>query len=180
MKVITTNLLNRFWKNGVAPIKSELSGKLDKSKIVASTTIAEEGMVMDGKIASQEFAKLNGDLGPVKSDVANIKTAQIMNYTETDTGETWNSRKIYKRIVIVPLGIVGDNYANHDANVGSYYWIDLSHSLVQKEKGGGNSYPLTDTRWGISCFVSSSQVCVNTKSDWSGFLAWVTIFYTRP
>lgn len=60
MKVVTTNLLNRFWKNGVIPIKYAISSKFDTSKIVKSANITEEGFVMDGKTASEKFAELNG------------------------------------------------------------------------------------------------------------------------
>lgn len=62
MKVVTTNLLNRFWKNGVIPIKYAISSKFDTSKIVKSANITEEGFVMDGKTASEKFAELNGKI----------------------------------------------------------------------------------------------------------------------
>lgn len=34
MKVVTTNLLNRFWKNGIKPIMEGVAKKIDTSKIV--------------------------------------------------------------------------------------------------------------------------------------------------
>ena len=46
MKVITTNLLNRFWKNGVKPIKEAVTGKLDASKVVNSLLATEEGFAL--------------------------------------------------------------------------------------------------------------------------------------
>ncbi len=62
MKVVTTNLLNRFWKNGIVPIKNALAGKLDASKVVASRNITEPGYVMDGKTASEALAELNRNI----------------------------------------------------------------------------------------------------------------------
>lgn len=69
MKVVTTNLLNRFWKNGVMPIKNALVSKFDTSKIVKSANITEEGFVMDGKTASEQFAELNGNIETLASNV---------------------------------------------------------------------------------------------------------------
>lgn len=60
MKIITTNLLNRFWKNGIKPIKEELANKLSASKVVESPNITEEGFVMGGRTASEQLAELNG------------------------------------------------------------------------------------------------------------------------
>lgn len=61
MKVITTNLLNRLWQNGIKPIKTALDGKISTSKIVKSTNITQEGFLMDGKTASEKFAELNSN-----------------------------------------------------------------------------------------------------------------------
>lgn len=65
MKVITTNLLNRFWKNGVKPIKEAVSGKLDASKVVNSLLATEEGFALDatqGKILKEQVDELNRKL----------------------------------------------------------------------------------------------------------------------
>jgi len=65
MKVITTNLLNRFWKNGVKPIKEAVSGKLDASKVVNSLLATEEGFALDatqGKILKEQVDELNRNL----------------------------------------------------------------------------------------------------------------------
>lgn len=60
MKVITTNRLNRFWKNGVLPIKNSLASKLNTSNVVNNllTTIAgyaldaRQGKILDDKITA--------------------------------------------------------------------------------------------------------------------------------
>lgn len=69
MKVVTTNLLNRFWKHGVIPIKDAVASKFDTSKIVKSANITEEGFVMDGKMASELYSELIGKFGAlIKSE----------------------------------------------------------------------------------------------------------------
>ena len=72
MKVITTNLLNRFWKNGVKPIKEAVSGKLDASKVVNSLLATEEGFALDatqGKILKEQVDELNRKLNVSASDI---------------------------------------------------------------------------------------------------------------
>ena len=67
MKVITTNLLNRFWKNGVKPIKEAVTGKLDASKVVNSLLATEEGFALDarqGKALKDQVDELNRKLLP--------------------------------------------------------------------------------------------------------------------
>ena len=63
MGIITTNLLNRFWKKGIKPIRESLDEKVEVSKIIESTNITEPGFVMDGRTASEEFSELNRKLG---------------------------------------------------------------------------------------------------------------------
>lgn len=62
MGIITTNLLNRFWKKGIKPIRESLDEKVEVSKIIESTNITEPGFVMDGRTASEEFSELNRKL----------------------------------------------------------------------------------------------------------------------
>ena len=62
MKVITTNLLNRLWKNGIKPIKEAVTGKLDASKVVNSLLATEEGFALDatqGKALKDQVDELN-------------------------------------------------------------------------------------------------------------------------
>lgn len=64
MKVITTNLLNRFWKNGIKPIKDALAGKLDTSRIVNSLLTTEAGFALDarqGKELKDQVDELNSN-----------------------------------------------------------------------------------------------------------------------
>ena len=61
MKVITTNLLNRFYKNGVKPIKDALAKKLDTSKVINNLTTTTAGYALDarqGKALDEEISEL--------------------------------------------------------------------------------------------------------------------------
>lgn len=65
MKVITTNLLNRFWKNGVLPIKTALDNKLNKSDLVNNLLATVAGKPLDatqGKILDDKITQTNADL----------------------------------------------------------------------------------------------------------------------
>lgn len=62
MKVITTNLLNRFWKNGVKPIKDSLSSKVNVTDIVnnLTTTVANKALdARQGKALDDKILELN-------------------------------------------------------------------------------------------------------------------------
>lgn len=95
MKVVTTNLLNRFWKSGIKPIMEGVAKKVDTSKIVQSTNITEDGFLMDGKTASEAYAELIG-----KYIIINVpftvtsKSASASGYQE----------------VPIPVGTVPDGY----------------------------------------------------------------------
>ena len=62
MKVITTNLLNRFYKNGVKPIKDALAKKLDTSKVISNLTTTTAGYALDarqGKALNDKISDLD-------------------------------------------------------------------------------------------------------------------------
>ena len=50
MKLVTTNLLDRFWKNGVKPIMTSLGDKFDKSRIVNNMLTTVAGYALDGRL----------------------------------------------------------------------------------------------------------------------------------
>lgn len=65
MKVITTNRLNRFWKNGVLPIKNSLASKLNTSNVVNNLLTTIAGYALDarqGKILDDKITALNSNL----------------------------------------------------------------------------------------------------------------------
>lgn len=62
MKVITTNLLNRFYKNGVKPIKDALAQKLDTSKVISNLNTTVAGYALDarqGKALNDKISDLD-------------------------------------------------------------------------------------------------------------------------
>ena len=50
MKLITTNRLNRFWKNGVLPIKNALANKLNTANVVNNLLTTAAGYALVGMI----------------------------------------------------------------------------------------------------------------------------------
>lgn len=65
MKVITTNRLNRFWKNGVKPIKDALANKLNTANVVNNLLTTAAGYALDarqGKALDDKITALNGKL----------------------------------------------------------------------------------------------------------------------
>lgn len=84
MKVVTTNLLNRFWTNGVKPIKDALTNKVDSSKIVNSLLTTAAGYALDacqGKALDDKITELNRK---------SIKSAS-KTYTYTDNIASWGT-----------------------------------------------------------------------------------------
>jgi len=76
-KLMNANLLNRFWKNGIKPIATALTGKIDAAKVVRSTNITEEGFLMDGKTASEAVAELNRNFSSMFEVVTQTKTQAV-------------------------------------------------------------------------------------------------------
>lgn len=108
MKVITTNLLNRFWKNGVKPIKDAVELKFDTSKILKSANITEEGFVMDGKTVTEQFAELNGKIDNINKYNESSLTEQYDAVVFTPQSGTTHQGSSYQKIgtkVILHLSI---------------------------------------------------------------------------
>lgn len=87
MKVITTNLLNRFWKNGIKPIKDALAGKLDTSRIVNSLLTTEAGFALDarqGKELKVQIDELNSKLSNM-CDGGTVSITAVLNSVVTLT-----------------------------------------------------------------------------------------------
>lgn len=106
MKVITTNLLNRFWKNGVLPIKTALAGKLDTAKVINNLLTTAAGYALDarqGKILNDKITELNSKL---EAEVEDIPLS--LNTSQFSTNATWAQRrgrevKVYPLVAGVPV-----------------------------------------------------------------------------
>lgn len=65
MRLINTNLLNYFYKNGIKPLKDAISGKLDMSKIANNLLTTVSGYALDarqGKVVQDEIDGINSNL----------------------------------------------------------------------------------------------------------------------
>lgn len=65
MKVITTNLLNRFWTNGVKPLKEKVDSMATNFKTANNLTTTASGFALDarqGPVIQQKFNDINSDL----------------------------------------------------------------------------------------------------------------------
>lgn len=108
MKVITTNLLNRFWTIGVKPIKEAVAGKLDASKVVNSLLATEEGFALDarqGKALKDQVDELNRKLVFLDQ---NAKNSSVNGWTLVRNGNivTFKHNKVLSGV------IAGHSYSN--------------------------------------------------------------------
>lgn len=68
MKLIHSNLLNRFWERGIVPIKTEMEKKIATSKIVNNLLTTKAGYVLDarqGKVLQDQVAEINSNITPI-------------------------------------------------------------------------------------------------------------------
>jgi len=103
---------------------------------------------------------------------------------ETLTGEYFAGKPVYAKII--DIGTMPNNTTKTISTgikgVG-YFWIDQSNSMV---RNGGASYPIphSDPAQSISdiaarLYNGGETLAVWTKTDWSGYSAFVTIKYTK-
>ena len=103
-KTPLTNLVNLIWTKWITPIKEGVAKKVDTSKIVKSTNITEDGFLMDGKTAAEEFAELNRksywlpiisvnqiSFGSVLKDTVENGVKFLAFYNPTDNPFSFNS-----------------------------------------------------------------------------------------
>lgn len=82
MAVITTNLMNKFWKKGVKPVYDDVKKKLNISKVINNLLTTEEGYALDarqGKVLQDQLDELNTGLTAFRC------------YTLNSTAITWKS-----------------------------------------------------------------------------------------
>lgn len=107
MKVITTNRLNRFWKNGVLPIKNALATKLNTSSVVNNLLTTAAGYALDarqGKALDDKITALNS------------KSTQQITATINGLSCKISLVKIYK-FVFCSISATGSLSANHGVSV---------------------------------------------------------------
>ena len=113
MKVITTNLLNRFWKNGVKPIKEAVTGKLDASKVVNSLLATEEGFALDatqGKALKDQVDELNRNLVQTETGKFILPNGLKIFWGKGKTPNTTDPAAVYSAYVIFPETFSNGDY----------------------------------------------------------------------
>ncbi len=123
MKVITTNRLNRFWKNGVLPIKNTLANKLNTSSVVNNLLTTAAGYALDarqGKALDDKITALNGKLIKVeyKGSVANNPGGK--NYIKLHTVTVANSSVVKPTFVVIATN--GHQNANDVRIISTDIW----------------------------------------------------------
>lgn len=138
MKVITTNRLNRFWKNGILP---KIAEKLASSAVINNLTTTAAGYALDarqGKTLKDEIDRTNTGLSTLNADLSTISNAlnvagayQIQAYSETATygGKSYNG---------ITLGVV----RRADAKYAVLFFQSFDGVLLTRSKNNG-----TFTEW---------------------------------
>lgn len=103
---------------------------------------------------------------------------------ETLTGEYFAGKPVYAKII--DIGTMPNNTTK---TIGTgikgagYFWIDTSNSMV---RNGGASYPIphadpaqSASNIAVRLHNGGETLAVWTKTDWSGYSAFVTIKYTK-
>ena len=104
--------------------------------------------------------------------------------TETLTGEYFAGKPVYAKII--DIGTMPNNTTktiSTGIKGAGYFWIDPSNSMV---RNGGASYPIpyvdpNQVLSGIAARIynGGETLAVWTKTNWSGYSAFVTIKYTK-
>ena len=114
-----------------------------------------------------------------KVDIVKLTVAK-----ETFTGEYYGGKPVYAKII--DIGAMPNN-ATKTISTGikgaDYFWIDTSNSMV---RNGGASYPIphadpaqSASDIAVRLYNGGGTLAVWTKTDWSGYSAFVTIKYTK-
>ena len=103
---------------------------------------------------------------------------------ETLTGEYFAGKPVYAKII--DIGTMPNNTTktiSTGIKGAGYFWIDTSNSMV---RNGGASYPIphADPAQSTSdiaarLYNGGEMLAVRTKTNWSGYSAFVTIKYTK-
>ena len=126
MKVITTNRLNRFWKNGVKPIKDALANKLNTANVVNNLLTTAAGYALDarqGKALDDQITALNGKI--VKKTVTFTGTIAPKSTVSVSKDFTMDAGYQYLAAALGYVSNIGAlcaccNYTQNKVNLGIY------------------------------------------------------------
>lgn len=114
-----------------------------------------------------------------KVDIVKLTTTK-----EAFIGEYYGGKPVYAKII--DIGAMPNN-ASKTISTGikdaDYFWIDPSNSMV---RNGGASYPIPyidpdqiSSGIGARIYNAGNTLTVWTKTNWSGYSAFVTVKYTK-
>lgn len=126
MKVITTNRLNRFWKNGVKPIKDALANKLNTANVVNNLLTTAAGYALDarqGKVLDDKITALNGKI--IKKTVTFTGTIAPKSTVSVSKDFTMDAGYQYLAAALGYVSNIGAlcaccNYTQNKVNLGIY------------------------------------------------------------
>ena len=126
MKVITTNRLNRFWKNGVLPIKNALANKLNTANVVNNLLTTAAGYALDarqGKALDDKITALNGKI--IKKTVTFTGTIAPKSTVSVSKDFTMDTGYQYLAAALGYVSNIGAlcaccNYTQNKVNLGIY------------------------------------------------------------
>ena len=126
MKVITTNRLNRFWKNGVLPIKTALANKLNTANVVNNLLTTAAGYALDarqGKALDDKITALNGKI--IKKTVTFTGTIAPKSTVSVSKDFTMDTGYQYLAAALGYVSNIGAlcaccNYTQNKVNLGIY------------------------------------------------------------
>lgn len=166
MKVVTTNLLNRFWKNGVKPIKDALTNKVDSSKIVNSLLTTAAGFALDarqGKVLDDKITELNRNsewrkVGEYTGTASTTITLNESDYRELllCIGASANSNVYYRvmQSTLIPI-YAYTNTASSDGNG--------AHQVVYNDTYSGGLTRVSATQAKLYCKNASARTVLYAR-----------------
>ncbi|MXP75165.1 hypothetical protein GN277_07140 [Lachnospiraceae bacterium WCA-9-b2] len=141
MKVITTNRLNRFWKNGVLPIKNSLASKLNTANVVNNLLTTQAGYALDarqGKTLDDKITALNS------------KSTQTLTQTINGLSCKFYFTKVGKTVqcAIDAVGSLSSNDAGTNGVIPEAYRPIYTSRIIAKNISGGAECGTTQYRIG--------------------------------
>ena len=165
MKVITTNLLNRFWKNGVLPIKTTLSSKLDKSNVMNNLLTTQSGFALDarqGKTLNDKITQLNNEFGFQSYSQSDLTIADFYTVNDFDLRKRGNE-------VFFNVSLALKTGTQFDIN--TLYTIGPTPMIAALRPAGAKTFYLT----GFGCNINwTNPVALSAMVTPDGYVKYVS------
>lgn len=116
MRLINTNLLNYFYKNGVKPLKDAIANKLDANKLANNLLTTVKGYGLDarqGPVIQGEIDSINSNLSELKDNIQFGKVA--VEYGTTTKQITVTFPKKFAEVPAIIAVPTGFSYTSHES-----------------------------------------------------------------